>query len=414
MVRVYNIFIRLYTLAIRLAVPFNKKAGLWISGRQNQFTRLKNCIDPSRPLIWMHCASLGEFEQGLPVLERLKKNYPAHFILVSFFSPSGFEIRKNHPVADHVVYLPQDTPYNAKTFINIIRPQLVVFVRYEFWYNYLSLLSKKEVPLFLLSAVFNPRQIFFKPWGSLHRKMLEFFTRIFVQDINSQKLLEGIDINHVEICGDTRIDRVLQVAEKPFNDQLITEFCQNHQIFICGSTWPEDERILIPLINEITSDSNWKVIIAPHDIKDEQIERTENQLKQLSTRYSENNIEKLKDSKILIIDNIGLLSSIYRFGRIAYIGGGFGVSVHNILEALVYEIPVIFGPKYRHINEACLMVNLGTAIPVNGKKELKDAFRRLTEDARQSEIQSRIRAYISENKGATSKVLPYLSERLTE
>ncbi|MEM7104417.1 MAG: glycosyltransferase N-terminal domain-containing protein [Bacteroidota bacterium] len=407
----YRIFIWVYGFAIRLAAPFNKKAKLWANGRHGVFDRIKTEIDPSRPLVWMHCASLGEFEQGLPILEASKQTYPDHVIMVTFFSPSGYEIRKNHTLPDHVFYLPEDTAGNAEKFLALTKPKLAIFVRYELWYYYLSTLSGNGTPVILLSAIFQANKVFFKSWGGFFRKMLGFFDMIFVQDEFSKSLLEKIDLQKVKVTGDTRVDRVIKIADTPYEDKLIASFSANHKIFIAGSTWPKDEAILVPFINELYQ-KRWKTIIAPHNIDHGLIEKLRLSLPDETILYSDDNPEKANAAQVIIIDNIGKLSKLYRFGDLVYIGGGFGVSVHNILEAMVYNIPVIFGPNHKHIREAVEMSKNKACIPVNGNKELENAFDYLTKEQNYTASKERIATYISNNSGATEEVMAYLKESL--
>lgn len=402
----YNLGIRTYTLAIRLASPFNEKASLWIKGRKNIEERIGEIDKGEHRLVWFHAASLGEFEQGRPVMEALKKEQPETKILLTFFSPSGYEIRKNYAGADYILYLPADTPRNARHFIESIQPDAAVFVKYEYWYNYLNQLNKRHIPTYLISAIFRKEQPFFKTWGGLHRKMLHFFTRMFIQDEESARLLSSIGIQAFEQTGDTRFDRVKQIADAAKDIDKVASFLNGAPAVICGSTWPPDEDLLLDYISSDNTPFKW--IIAPHEIGENHIKNILGKCKQKVVRYSQEESD-VTDAKVLIIDCIGLLSSIYRYGKIAYIGGGFGAGIHNTLEAAVYGIPVIFGPRYQKFNEAVTLIQQGGAFSIHNKTELDELLDSLLQDQAITETAGRqALAYVNSQLGATDIIMKYL------
>ena len=365
----YNIGIRAYNLGIRLAAPFNEKAALLCKGRKEVWKKLQDFQRGSERLVWLHAASLGEFEQGRPVIEKLKATEPATKILLTFFSPSGYEIRKNYNGADYILYLPADTKRNATCLIGLFRPDAAIFIKYEFWYHYLHELYQRKIPVYLISAIFRPEQPFFKSWGGLHRKMLGFFNRLYVQDEQSVKLLQTIGIKNVCLTGDTRFDRVKQIADQAKEIGKVRLFCNEQPTVVCGSTWPPDEEILMEYINHDTSQYKW--IIVPHETGEGHIKTIIGKCTRKIIRYTQAE-SGLSDYDVLIIDCIGFLSSVYRYGKIAYIGGGFGVGIHNTLEAAVYGMPVIFGPRYRKFNEAVSLIREGGAFSIQNGSELKE------------------------------------------
>jgi len=347
----YIIGIWAYTLLIKLFSLFNPKAKLFIKGRKNIFNIIAQKINPAEKHIWFHFASLGEFEQGRPVLEKIKNLYPAKKIIITFFSPSGYEIRKNYALAD-VFYLPIDTPGNAKRFISSINPEMAIFTKYEFWHFYFKELKDQGIPLYVISGIFRESQAFFKWYGNFYRNILKSVTYFFVQNKESENLLKSIGLNNVTISGDTRFDRVYENAQSPKALPLIESFIGNSPTLICGSTWPEDEKILSALSEKYP---NWKFIIAPHEIHESHIESIEKQFSVNNVRFSifsSSNQTPNAEHQTLIVDNIGMLSSLYQYGKVAYIGGGFGIGIHNTLEAAAFGLPVIFGPKYDKFQEA--------------------------------------------------------------
>lgn len=400
MLFLYDIGIHLYILFIRIASLKNKKAAAWIKGRKGIFKLIEDSLDRNKVYTWFHFASLGEFEQGRPVLEKLKADQPAASIVITFFSPSGYEIRKNYPLADHVFYLPADTRPNAKEFIRLINPSAAIFTKYEYWYHYFEELHKKNIPLYVISGIFRKEQPFFKWYGSLHRQMLKWVSHIFVQDESSRKLLESIGIKNVSVSGDTRFDRVAENTRSVKKIPLIEEFCGDKSIFIAGSTWPEDEKILHQLVKKYP---DWKFIIAPHEVTAGRI----NEVKDLFAdhiTYSEAGTQSSEPGKrqTLIIDNIGILSSVYQYGKMAYIGGGFGKGIHNTQEALAFGLPVIFGPEYLKFKEAVELVALEGAKSISNAGELEGAFLYFISNQQSGDI---ARNYIQEHTGATRKIL---------
>lgn len=404
----YNIGILAYSLAIRLASPFNEKASLWVKGRKGIRTRINDIPRDNNRLVWFHAASLGEFEQGRPVMEALKQEQPDTKILLTFFSPSGYEIRKNYNGADYILYLPADSAANARHFVEHFRPDAAVFIKYEFWYNYLHELKKRSIPTYLISSIFRAEQPFFKTWGNLHREMLGFFTRLFVQDEESVRLLESIHIKNTELTGDTRFDRVKQIAEGAKSIDKVEKFCNQVPAVVCGSTWPLDEDLLIDYINDYSGTCIYKWILTPHEIGESHIKTILGKCKRKTVRYSDEKAD-FSNAEVLVIDCIGLLSSIYRYGQISYIGGGFGVGIHNTLEAAVYGIPVIFGPKYQKFKEAVNLIQAGGAFTIHNGEELKEILDTLTstpqiaKSAGHNALQ-----YVNSQLGATQIIMQYL------
>ncbi len=410
----YSIGIYLYYLSIRLVAVFNGKARQWVEGRRGQFEKLERSIDKSAPLLWFHCASLGEFEQGRPVLEAIRKNYPDHKLLLSFFSPSGYEIRKDYDGADYIVYLPMDTPANAKRFLNIIQPRMAFFVKYEFWYNYIEHLHKAQIPLISFSVIFRPTQHFFKGWGFWFRKQLGKINWIFVQDEASLKLLQGIGFENVSIGGDTRFDRVLQLVDTHAKDAVVEAFKAEDPIFIGGSTWPADEKLILDILEK--SPHTFKLIVAPHLIDESHINKLLQQFQDFGVSlYSKYNKEELKASRVLIVDTIGHLSSLYYYAKLAYIGGGFGVGIHNTLEAAAYGKPVMFGPNYQRFKEAVDLADLGVGFSVDSSEEGLKIFNQLFSDYDSYEnICSAANNYVRNNAGASQGVIDRTNDLLND
>jgi len=396
----YNLGVRFYFILIFFASFFNKKAKLWINGRKNtQYQQFNKSA-------WFHFASLGEYEQGLPVLIAYREKYPHTKIIITFFSPSGFEIRKNTPYADAVYYLPLDTKSNARKFIDAIDPAIAVFTKYEYWYHFFNELQEREIPLYVISGIFRSNQVFFKWYGGLHRQMLTCVTRFFVQDENSKHLLQNIGVSYVSVSGDTRFDRVWANAQNPKSFPAIADFTQGKKTFIAGSTWPEDEQLLVKLAAE---HPDWKFIFAPHEIKEEKINRLIELLPPNSAvRHSQ--FTTHNSPQTLIIDNIGMLSSLYQYGQIAYIGGGFGVGIHNTLEAAAFGLPVIFGPNYEKFKEAKDLIASQVGFTIKDENELKKAFDFLTEDElRYQSVSKKIGEYVKVHTGATAMIMEYLT-----
>lgn len=404
----YNLAVGLMALGIRLAAPFNPKARLWVEGRRAIFRRLKETIDPAAPLIWFHAASLGEFEQGRPVIEAFRSAHPEYKILVTFYSPSGYEIRKNYPGADYIFYLPSDTPRNVRRFMTIVRPRIAVFIKYEFWVNYLLALQRSGARTYIISAIFRPGQSFFRWYGGLMRRALRVFEQIFVQNDASKALLAGIGIDAVTVTGDTRFDRVYAIAQAARELPLVARFAAGSRVLVAGSTWPPDEERLLQLIRD--AESGTKFIIAPHEIEENRIRKMIAQCSARVLRYTELTPDTdMESATVLIVDTIGILSSVYRYGRWAYIGGGFGVGIHNILEAATFGLPLAFGPRYGKFQEARELIEAGGARSISSFEGLFDWFRTMNGDEARYEQSSRAcRDYVLTHKGATEQIMRWL------
>lgn len=409
---IYDILLKLYQLLIISVSPFNNKARLWIQGRRGFFGQLqKRMYKNSAPIIWFHSASLGEFEQSRPLIEAMKKEYPQYNIFLTFFSPSGYEVRKNYELADYVFYLPLDTTFNAKKFIRIINPKIAFFAKYEFWYHYISELHKNKIPIISFSTIFRKDQIFFKSYGDLHRELLSKVNRFFVQNEESILLLKEINITSTEFAGDTRFDRVKEICDTHKKLPLIENFKQDQKLFIIGSSWEEDIKVLHDIINDTSR--NFKTIIAPHEINDRKISSLEQKLKKSCTRYSQANIDTISKFDILIIDNIGMLTSLYQYGDIAYVGGAFGKGLHNILEPATFGMPILFGPKYEKFQEAKDLVQLKSAFSIKNNEEASKIFHYLYNDATaRNTISIQTKKYIDGNIGATKKIMNYCKQFL--
>jgi 3-deoxy-D-manno-octulosonic-acid transferase len=408
----YQIFILIYQAGVVVACWFSPKARLWRQGRKGQFKKMQAAFAGKDPLAWFHCASLGEFEQGRPVIEAFRKEFPQYKVLLTFFSPSGFEIRKNYDQAEFIFYLPLDTLGNVQRFLNIWKPSIAIFVKYEFWFNYLDGLHKRKIPSLVISANFRPGQHFFRPYGKWFRRQLKKLSFIFVQNEKSLKLLHKAGITNAAISGDTRFDRVAAIAGQPVNFPQFDDFARDSQILVAGSTWPADEALLLPLINDPAG--KLKFIIAPHEIQPQHIQNLKRQIKVRTEIFSELSASVPADTRVLIIDRIGLLSSLYRLGTLAYIGGGFGRGIHNILEAVTFGLPVFFGPRYQQFAEALELIERGGASPVHNAENLQQQVKEFLEnpnlllDASQVCLQ-----YISQKKGATEAVINYLKKHLS-
>ncbi len=405
MTLLYNIAMLIYQSFIWLASKFNNnKATLFLSGRENVFALLEQKRLPGEHYVWFHAASLGEFEQGRPIMESLKNSHPEFKILLTFFSPSGYEVRKDYQGADIICYLPMDMSWNVKRFLDIVQPDCAIFIKYEFWMNYLLELKKRQIKTYIVSAIFRESQLFFRSYGGFYRRLLKSFTHLFVQNDESVRLLHSIGFDNVTKVGDTRFDRVADIAAKSNDLPIVQAFKSDAKVLIAGSSWPNDENILLPYFNQ---NFPLKLIIAPHEIDEEHLQSIISQLKRPYIRYSQATIENVKEADCLIIDCFGLLSSIYRYGEIAYIGGGFGVGIHNILEAAVYGIPVIFGPNYKKFQEAVDLIELGGAFSIADYT----GFSRLMSDllVDNSSLYASSAAvsndYSQRNRGATIKVL---------
>ena len=410
--RLYSLGIHIYLLFIRLAALFLPKAKLWWEGRIYWETRLNEALaekrKPNQTTIWVHSASLGEFEQGRPLMESIKKEHPDVFILLTFFSPSGYEIRKNYPIADLVVYLPADLKRNARNFIQIVQPKLAIFVKYEFWYNYLQELQSQQVPIWLIAALFRPQQPFFRTGGAWYLKILRGFDHFFVQNQQSADLLQRFGLNQYSIAGDPRVDRVLQIAAEAKHVPLVEAFKQQRQVFMVGSSWEPDEAVLATFWQELALVNNWKLIIAPHEITESHLSQIEAKFGAQCVRYSKLEAANQLEYPVLIIDNIGMLSALYRYADLAYIGGGFGSGIHNILEPMAFGLPVIFGPKYQKFTEAVSVLELGGAKTIKSSADLIQAFQTFTDPASKAKASAAVAKYMLQNRGATGKIMARL------
>lgn len=398
----YNIAIRFYWLGIRLASLVNKKAALWINGRSNWHAQLAKLDKANKKTAWFHCASLGEFEQARPLIEKLKQEKPDYRIVLSFFSPSGYEVRKNYKGADVITYLPLDTLQNARDFINAIQPDIAFFVKYEFWFHYLRELKAKGVPTTLFSSIFRKDQIFFKWYGGLFRKMLQSFTSIFVQNEASRQLLSQIGISS-QIANDTRFDRVHQIAQQRNTLPLIEKFKGNAPLFIAGSTWPKDEELITALATAGIL-KGYKYIIAPHDIEEARINKLQQQLGPKAQRLSQLNENNALTTDIILVDSIGQLTAIYAYGTIAYVGGGFNSSVHNVLEPAVYGMPVLFGPNHTKSAEAKELRTKGAAFCINNTVGLTKACNILLSTDKLNSSAQVAKQYVEQRTGGTQKI----------
>lgn len=401
----YTISVLFYGLGIRLAALFNHKAARWIQGRRGWLIRLQDYRnnDPS-PLIWFHCASLGEFEQGRPLIEKIKETFPRYQILLTFFSPSGYDIRKNYPLAGHVSYLPLDTPRNARAFVRSVRPDMVFFIKYEFWYNFFHVLQKENIPVFLVSAIFRPQQIFFSWYGTWFRNHLRHLTRIFVQNENSLDLLHRWGIKNAQKSGDTRFDRVDEIAARPERFPLVEQWLAKRRVLIAGSTWPEDEALLTQWIDEIPADLCF--MIAPHEVHPERIRSLADTIGKAVITLTALGSSPDLSARILVVDRIGVLACLYQYAYLVYIGGGFGKGIHNILEAAAFGKPVIFGPNYRRFQEAVDMIEAGGALCTSSARELIAVTASLLDDPSRYNASAEAAAtYVQTHKGATARIL---------
>lgn len=404
----YNLLIVIASPVLELIAVFSPKIKLFVDGRKQVFEILTHGISSSDKIIWFHAASLGEFEQGLPVIEKIKGKYPNHKIVMTFFSPSGYEVRKNSQAADVIVYLPLDTKRNAEKFLQLVHPEVVFFIKYEYWPNYLKALQKRQIPTYLISGIFRENQAFFKWYGGFYRKALDAFKHFFVQNERSKTLLNQLGKHNVTVSGDTRFDRVAAILEKDNTLDFISEFKNNTLTIVVGSSWPKDENLLVDFIN--SSKENLKWIIAPHNIKPEQISQLKNSIAKKTVLFSEKENKNLADFDVFIIDTIGILTKIYSYADIAYVGGGFGnPGVHNLLEPATFGVPIVIGPNFSHFAEATALVDLGGCISISNSEELQSAFENLihSENLRleKGQIGS---SFVQRNKNATEIILKNL------
>lgn len=408
--QLYSIGIGLYYIFLWISSFFNRKAKNWFYGRHELFTKLEdvflehNSSENPAPVIWFHCASLGEYEQGRPVIQQIKNQYPGFKVILTFFSPSGYNHRSTNSEADFVFYLPLDTRRNARRFIKIVSPTIAVFVKYEFWFNYLNELYINKIPIFTVSAIFRPDQHFFKWYGGWFRTHLRRINKIFVQDEGSKELLQMIDVNNSVVSGDTRFDRVIGITETVADLPVIEKFLGNQRCIVAGSTWPADEDLLVDLYNNTSG--SLKMIIAPHEVTSQHVKDLLEKFESKAILYSEAQKVDPSNYSILIIDTIGILSKVYRYGTIAYIGGGFGVGIHNTLEAAVYGMPVLFGPNYQRFKEARELITQNAAISIENIVELNKAVTSFLNSPEKLKTYSdNATNYVRNNAGATESIM---------
>lgn len=400
----YDLIMSLYAGLIRLVGWKYEKARLWSEGRRNLLQRMRNEIDPSARIVWVHVASLGEFEQGRPIIEEIRRQHPEYKILLTFFSPSGYEIRKNYAGADYIFYLPIDTRRNVRQFLDIAHPEIVIFVKYEFWLNMLSELRRRQIRTFIVSSIFRRNSVFFRPYGGAWRTALETFEVLFVQNEESKELLADLGFDNVAVTGDTRFDRVAEIARSARKVELIERFKGDRPVFIAGSSWGPDEELLIPLMND---NPNLKFIIAPHEMEESRIERLLQETRGGAVRYTQcNETTDFGHTQLLVLDTVGLLASVYGTATWGYIGGGFGVGIHNTLEAATFGLPIAFGPNYKKFKEACDLISLGAARSIQNYEELAAWFAPLRDDAaRLAEASRTARDYTQRHQGATRQII---------
>lgn len=404
----YNIGLGAYHTGIKLSAPFNAKARQWVDGRQDWLNQLQEILN-GKPVVWVHCASLGEYEQGKPVIEALETEYPQRQLVVSFYSPSGYEVVKNREPNRTIIYLPADSEVNAKAFLKILNPKLAIFIKYEFWYHYLQQLRHRRVPTLLVSGIFRIEQPFFKPWGVLHKQMLECFAHFFVQDGVSEYLLKDIGFQNVSVSGDTRFDRVGAILKHPKPLPVIEKFKSDAPLFVAGSTWPADEDVLQPMLPALIA-KGWRVVIAPHDVDAKRIHYLQTALGQRAITYSAAEKGGMQKQDVLIIDNVGLLAHIYKYAELAFIGGGFGKGIHNILEAAASGLPVIIGPNYRKFKEAKDLIDIDGAFSIKNTAELEGLLNELLNEEPYFAAANAAQQYVQDNTGATQKVMQWVKE----
>jgi 3-deoxy-D-manno-octulosonic-acid transferase len=403
----YNLTILGYFLLVKIVSIRNEKARKWLEGRKDIFKRLRETITPGEKILWFHASSLGEFEQGRPVIEAIRKLKPDYKILLTFFSPSGYELKKDYKYADYVFYLPLDTKRNAARFIDIVRPEKVFFIKYEFWYNYLTQLKEEGIPTYIFSALFRPSQIFFKPWGKWYLKAIATYEHIFVQNQESFDILHKFGFINVSVSGDTRLDRVGEISDAAPRLDKLEIFCCGQNAIIAGSTWKEDEDLFIPYVNKCPSGQ--KFVIAPHEVTPQSLERVCSALEKPYALYSTASSQELTNAEVLIVDGYGYLVSIYRYGMLAYVGGGFTSGIHSTLEPAAFGLPVIFGPDYQKFQEAHDMLSLGAATCINNYEELElqiDSYRSNPEKLISASAIAR--GYVNKNRGASKEIVKYL------
>ena len=408
----YQLGIQTATILLPISKHFSSKMKLFVDGRTHSFAILKKNLIPDQKYIWVHVASLGEYEQGLPIMEAFKKEHPEYKIVLTFFSPSGYEIRKNNKIADVTLYLPLDTQSNVTHFLDLIQPKMVFFIKYEFWPNYLNELKNRNIPTYLVSGIFRENQLFFKSYGGFYREALKAFDHLFVQNETSKSLLSTIGFSNVTVHGDTRFDRVAEIVERAQPLAYIEKFKNNTTTIVIGSSWMDDEEVYLPYIN---SSENIKFIIAPHNIKEEEISRLISKINKQVVRFSSYNEKDLANADVFVIDTIGILTQIYAYADIAYVGGAFKTGLHNILEPATYGTPVVIGPKYEKFQEAKDLVALGSCLVVNNTEELSTTFNRLITDIDyRKELGSKNRDFILQNKNTTKVVMDFIERNIED
>ncbi len=403
----YSIVIYIYQLGVAIASRWNTKIRKMWRGEREAFGVLRDKVDPSARYLWFHAASLGEFEQGRPIMERLRKRHPEYKILLTFFSPSGYEVRKNYEGADIVCYLPLDTPLNVKRFFKCVRPEMAFFIKYEFWWNYMTYMKRNNIPVYSVSSIFRPSQVFFRWYGHNYRCVLDCVTKFFVQNEKSRELLAGLGLHNAVVTGDTRFDRVLEIkrsaSEKAAAMPIVKAFAEGHKVFVAGSSWPPDEDIFIKYFN---GHSDWKIVIAPHVIGEDHLQQILSKLDRTAVRYTRTTPEEAAKADCLIIDCFGLLSSIYSCAKVTYVGGGFGVGIHNVLEAAVWNVPVIFGPNNKRFQEAQELLAAKGGEEINGYDEFAKLMDRFDTDSEYLKLSSDAAGnYVRSKAGAADKVL---------
>ena len=399
----YNLGISAYRLAARIVSPWNPKAQRMVQGQNRTIEYLKSKLDAEGGYVWIHTASLGEFEQGRPLIEKIREQHPDAKILLSFFSPSGYEVRKTYDKVNAVCYLPMDTPRRVKAFLDVVRPRMAIFVKYEFWGNYLEQLHSRAVPTYIISSIFRSSQIFFKPWGGTFRKMLRCFTQLYVQNDESRRLLHGIGIDNVTVCGDTRLDRVLQIKSQAREFPVIAQMVSGcDKVLVMGSSWQPDEDIIIPYFN---NHAEMKLIIAPHEFDESRLAALMARIKRPVARYTQLEGVDVANLDCLIIDCFGILSSLYRYGAIAYVGGGFGSGIHNVPEAAVYGLPVIFGPRHEKFKEAVELNACGGGFAISDAHQCHEVLDKLLSDPAALQAAGAAASdYIKSHTGATEQI----------
>jgi len=410
----YNIVVIIVGFVLKIVAIFNKKIHLFVQGRKDVFKKLENCFEFQDMVIWFHCASLGEFEQGRPIMENIKIQHPTSKILVTFFSPSGYEIKKDYAVADLVTYLPLDTKNNAKRFLKLVNPKIAIFVKYEFWPNLLRELKAKEIKTILVSGIFRKEQLFFKGYGNWMKKSLQTFDHFFIQNQSSKELLKQNGFTNTTVSGDTRFDRVNDITKQDNILKFVEEFSDGNTTLVAGSTWPKCEDLLVDYINT-KANTNQKFIIAPHIINAKNVLKLKTNISKESILYSDIIGKKLSSYQVLIIDTIGLLTKIYSYANIAYVGGGFGVGIHNILEPATFGVPIIIGPNYHKFNEAKELVDLEACNVVSNNSEFNLALDKLFSNSSRRKNKGIIaRNYIKDNVGATDIIVNYLNKTISK